>query len=793
MDNLQPATRVERPAPLQIDKYELVRRIGSGGFGDVFLGQDTVIKRAVAIKVCSSPDPSLIQRFEREVKIVGGLRHPNITTLHDSGSYGDVPYLVQEYLPGEDLEQQIRLRRPTPPSRRLDILIQAARGLAYAHSQGVVHRDVKPSNVRVLEDGTIKIMDFGIARMNDSRTRLTQTGARVGTMCYMAPEQLRSEEVDARADIFAFGVVAFELLTHQHPFPAENQHAVIYQVLEAAPLDLQGLWPDCPKPLTKLVHRCLEKEAGDRFPNAQALLAELESIKMPDSIPLRRETRQTSLKNAPRRSGMRRVRQRRSYLRRAAAAAAVIALAAGGYFMRPDFMRPEEPAFPNSVEESPAPERPAEGQLVEERSTPETAAEIASPGSAEDANGTDAMMTEYAMAMEPYDQATPPSLEATPRVDGPTSEGPKSIELPPVTVEKAPAAEVSAKPSSSGPIASESALKEPLPAETPPAETLPAETPPAEPSSLTVDKAPTGVAAPTSAPVPTGQIVINAQPWAMVASVVSDSGKTYKPNANSRYTPLAVVLPEGDYTVTLAHPNGGERPCRLTVTADGRGSCNELFARVEAKEFFRSTALGTSNQPTPVNLPQSSGTVEIMMPAPPPQGGGGGGGGGGRGGGGRGGGGGGGRGGGGGGGGGGGAAPVPAMILGGGGGAAIDASGQPINFGPSASMTLAMPKWLRRAAQAFFDGDYEAVPAEMESKKARSREAAFYSRLFLGASLHARFLTGEDEDLDLARAAVVNLRECHKLYPGFVPHPNYFSPSFIEFYSVYSMPPADKS
>lgn len=259
--------------PLRFGKYEVESRLGEGGFGVVYKGLDPQLQRPVAIKACTSFDEGLRKRFYREARIAAGLRHPNITTVHELGVEEGVPFLVQELLDGEDLRQTIRDDRRLPLATIVDVLIQIARGLAHAHQAGVLHRDVKPANVRILPDGTVKLMDFGIAKLLGADTGLTGTGTTLGTVGYLAPEQLRSEAVDERVDVFAFGVVAYELLGGRRPFRGDDFSQVSYQLLYEEPPSLSELCPGCPASLVALVHECLAKDRVGR-PGSFGSLAE---------------------------------------------------------------------------------------------------------------------------------------------------------------------------------------------------------------------------------------------------------------------------------------------------------------------------------------------------------------------------------------------------------------------------------------------------------------------------------------------------------------------------------------
>jgi len=219
-----------------IGKYEVIEKIGDGGFGVVFKGFDPHIKRFVAIKSCTSEEQEVRNRFFHEAQIAGNLQHRHIVTVYDFGLQDEVPYLVQEYLSGEDLDRKIKRKDTIPLADKLLFMMQVARGLEYAHSKGVTHRDIKPANIRILEDGTAKIMDFGIAKIADQDTGLTQTGMTLGTAAYLAPEQIRGEPVGPATDIFSWGVSAWELLSYQRPFTGQHISTVLYQILhEPAP------------------------------------------------------------------------------------------------------------------------------------------------------------------------------------------------------------------------------------------------------------------------------------------------------------------------------------------------------------------------------------------------------------------------------------------------------------------------------------------------------------------------------------------------------------------------------
>ena len=261
-----------------IGKYEILERIGSGGFATVYKGWDPFIKRAVAIKICFSRDEETRQRFFREAEIAGRLVHRNITTIYDFGMHEQNPYLVEEYLPGEDLAHMVRRQEPRLTAVKLDFLLQIASGLDYAHSQGVIHRDIKPSNIRVVDGSQLKIMDFGTAKLANVESHLTQSGMTLGTVAYLPPERLLGRPTGLNSDLFSYGVLAYEMLSFRRPFSGRNIPNLIDQVLNAAPIRLTDVWPECPPGLAEIVHRCLLKDPAQRYPTCADLIADLNEV-----------------------------------------------------------------------------------------------------------------------------------------------------------------------------------------------------------------------------------------------------------------------------------------------------------------------------------------------------------------------------------------------------------------------------------------------------------------------------------------------------------------------------------
>lgn len=272
----------------KLGPYEIVSSIGAGGMGEVYKARDTRLDRLVAVKVISEKmagDPSALARFEREAKAVAALSHPNILAIFDFGSEGGVTYAVMELLEGETLRERLA-RGPLPPSKAQDMALQIASGLAAAHEKGIVHRDLKPGNVFVTKAGHAKILDFGLAKLmpreepapeslsqEPTAEAPTFAGAVLGTVGYMAPEQARGLPADARSDVFAFGVVLYEMLSGRRPFERGSALDTLAAILKEEPAPIQGL----PAGLSRLLDLCLRKEASERYPSASQLEAAVAS------------------------------------------------------------------------------------------------------------------------------------------------------------------------------------------------------------------------------------------------------------------------------------------------------------------------------------------------------------------------------------------------------------------------------------------------------------------------------------------------------------------------------------
>jgi serine/threonine protein kinase len=264
----------------RIGKYEIQGEIGKGGFGHVYVALDPVVNRQVAIKVLiSAEDPDILARFRAEAEAAGRLRHKNVVTVYDYGEVEGVPYLVMEYLEGDTLQQLMQGPRKLSLLEKISIMTQAADGLQCAHQNGIIHRDVKPSNIMVLRDGSVKIMDFGIARaLQSDTTRRTRTGFLIGTMSYMCPEQFQNGTVDALCDIWAYGVIYYELVTGVHPFQAADPATLMYRINNVEPPPVLTLLPECPEALAAVLQKTLAKQRELRYQSLQDVQYDTEPI-----------------------------------------------------------------------------------------------------------------------------------------------------------------------------------------------------------------------------------------------------------------------------------------------------------------------------------------------------------------------------------------------------------------------------------------------------------------------------------------------------------------------------------
>ena len=265
-----------------LGRYEIIEELGQGAMGIVYKAHDPLIERFVALKTINlqilpeKEKQAYKARFYQEAKAAGHLNHPNIVTIHDLGESGDVAYIAMELMEGRELQAILDSEKRLQIEDVLSIGIQVASGLNFAHKRGIVHRDIKPSNIMVLGDNHVKIADFGIARMSSSLA-LTKTGMIIGSPLYMSPEQISSDPLDARSDIFSLGIVLYQMLTGKLPFTGDNANTVMFQILNEDPPAPSSINPEVPDELDQIVAKCLGKKPEDRFRNAKALADELRS------------------------------------------------------------------------------------------------------------------------------------------------------------------------------------------------------------------------------------------------------------------------------------------------------------------------------------------------------------------------------------------------------------------------------------------------------------------------------------------------------------------------------------
>lgn len=277
------------PGALFDGRYRIVGRLGQGGMARVFLAQDESLHRQVAVKVLAdrhSDDPHFIERFQREARAAARLNHPNIVQVYDQSQTAGMSYIVQEYVEGETLKDLIRRESPIEPRRAITIGLQILAALRVAHQQGVIHRDVKPQNILVQPDGKIKVADFGIASAGD--TEMTEAGSIVGTAQYLAPEQARGLPVGPPADLYAVGIVLYEMLSGRVPFEGEAAVTVAMRHVQEAPEALTDRNPLVPVALESVVMRALSKDPTQRYQSADQMGIELDRVRQ--GLPISDET-----------------------------------------------------------------------------------------------------------------------------------------------------------------------------------------------------------------------------------------------------------------------------------------------------------------------------------------------------------------------------------------------------------------------------------------------------------------------------------------------------------------------
>ena len=275
-----------------ISHYKILEKLGEGGMGVVYKAEDTKLKRPVALKFLPSnltQDPEAKQRFIKEAQAASTLQHANICTIHEINETDDGQlFISMEYLDGKTLKEKIKKDTLTI-EETVEIITQIARGLEKAHKKGIVHRDIKPANIIITDDGVAKIVDFGLAKLA-GQTKLTKTGSTLGTVAYMSPEQTQGTVVDHRTDIWALGVIMYEMCSGEHPFKGDYEQAVMYSILNEEPAPISDSRSEIPNSIEQVVAKALEKDPDERYQNAVALLDDLKSISagiVPEEIKIR--------------------------------------------------------------------------------------------------------------------------------------------------------------------------------------------------------------------------------------------------------------------------------------------------------------------------------------------------------------------------------------------------------------------------------------------------------------------------------------------------------------------------
>ena len=265
-----------------VGRYEITGELGRGAMGVVYKALDPTIGRTVALKtmrldVHGLDAQEMVRRFQNEARAAGVLNHPNIVTIYDAGEEDGIFYIAMEFIEGTTLHELLAEQRVLATDEVLQLTRQICRGLDYAHSNGIVHRDIKPANIMITANGTVKIMDFGIAK---SGGQVTNTGQVLGTPNYMSPEQVKGRPLDGRSDLFSLGVILYEMLTGEKPFVGQNVTTIIYKIVNETPITPRDLDVTVHPGLSAIVTKALAKAPDDRYQTGADLVRDLENYKL---------------------------------------------------------------------------------------------------------------------------------------------------------------------------------------------------------------------------------------------------------------------------------------------------------------------------------------------------------------------------------------------------------------------------------------------------------------------------------------------------------------------------------
>jgi serine/threonine-protein kinase len=278
-----PADEKDEFTERMLGEFRILRRLGKGGMAEVFLAEQTSLKRNVALKVLREErvsDETHLKRFKTEALAAAALSHPNIVQVYSIGKEEGTHYIVQEYVQGLNLREYLTRKGPPELAVAVHIMKQVASALQAAHAAGIVHRDIKPENIMMTRRGDVKVADFGLAQLTQGgeKVNLTQVGVTMGTPLYMSPEQINGKKLDARSDLYSFGVTCYHMLTGSPPFRGESALAVAVQHLKQDPDPLERIRGDLPAPLTRVVQKMMAKDPEQRYQSAQAVLKDLKRL-----------------------------------------------------------------------------------------------------------------------------------------------------------------------------------------------------------------------------------------------------------------------------------------------------------------------------------------------------------------------------------------------------------------------------------------------------------------------------------------------------------------------------------